>query len=502
MISDLLWILLFNQIVMGAFDTIYHHELTERLPWRASQGHELALHAIRSLLYATVLFVLGWFELHGVWALALLAVLAVEVVITLMDFVEEDLTRALPATERINHTLLALNYGAILVLLVPMLLEWSREPVAIKPVWHGFWSVFMAISAAAVLISCLRDFFAARRAKHLIPGRAAELVAVLPERQHVLVTGATGFIGSRLVEGLTSAGHQVTVLVRDPGKAAAFTPSFRIITSLDQIAGGERIDTIVNLAGEPIANAPWTLRKRRLILRSRLKMTRNVVRLIGRLDKTPSLLISGSAIGWYGLWQDEALTEFDGGKACFSHRLCDAWERMAMRAQAHGTRVVRLRIGLVLGTEGGMLSRMLTPFEVGLGGPLGSGAQWMSWIERDDLIRMIAHVVVTPKLNGAVNATAPVPVRNAEFTRELGRAFRRPAFMPMPAFVLRLLGDLADELLLGGQQVLPDKALASGFKFRHETLRSALNAVLPRPDRPADPRPSHSFRVATPETKA
>ena len=211
-------------------------------------------------------------------------------------------------------------------------------------------------------------------------------------------------------------------------------------------------------------------------------MTREVVRLIGRLDETPALLISGSAVGWYGLWQDEALTEFDGGKACFSHRLCDAWERMAMRAQTHGTRVVRLRIGLVLGTEGGMLSRMLTPFEVGLGGPLGNGPQWMSWIERDDLVRLIAHIMVTPRLNGAVNATAPVPVRNAEFTRELGRAFRRPAFMPMPAFALRLLGDLADELLLGGQQVLPDKALESGFQFRHETLRSALGAMLPRPD--------------------
>ena len=148
MISDLLWILLFNQIVMGAFDTIYHHELTERLPWRASQGHELALHAIRSLLYATVIFAIGWTELHGIWALALLAVLIVELVITLMDFVEEDLTRALPASERINHTLLALNYGAILVLLVPVLLEWSHQPAAIKPAWYGFWSIFMAVVSA------------------------------------------------------------------------------------------------------------------------------------------------------------------------------------------------------------------------------------------------------------------------------------------------------------------------------------------------------------------
>ena len=173
-----------------------------------------------------------------------------------------------------------------------------------------------------------------------------------------------------------------------------------------------------------------------------------------------------------------------------------------MRAQAHGTRVVRLRIGLVLGTEGGLLSRMLTPFEVGLGGPLGSGTQWMSWIERDDLVRLIAHIMVTPKLAGAINATAPVPVRNAEFTRELGRAFRRPAFMPMPAFVLRLLGGLADELLLGGQQVIPDKALASGFKVRHETLRSALAAMLHRDEPPRINADLGNVSIAASGTKA
>jgi uncharacterized protein (TIGR01777 family) len=501
MTSDLLWILLCNQVVMGAFDTVYHHELTERLPWRASQGHELALHAIRSVLYATVLMVLGFFEPNGIWALALLAVLVVEVAITLMDFVEEDLTRALPASERINHTLLALNYGAILALLVPILLDWSHAPATIKPVWHGLWSVFLAASGTGVLISGLRDFFAARRAGQLVASRAAELVAALSERQHILVTGATGFIGSRLVAALAEAGHQVTVLARDPKKAAALTPPFRLITSLDQIASDTRLDTVINLAGEPIANGLWTVAKRRRALRSRLTMTRDVVRLIGRLEKKPALLLNGSAIGWYGLWQDETLTEFDGGKACFTHRLCESWERMAMRAQRHGVRVVRLRIGLVLGTEGGLLSRMLTPFEFGLGGPMGSGRQWMSWIERDDLIRLIAYVIATPKLRGAVNATAPAPVRNADFARELGRAFRRPAVVPIPAFALRLLGDLADELLLGGQQVLPDKALASGFTFRHETLRSALAAMLPRRSmRPAH-KPLDSFRVVTPGTK-
>jgi uncharacterized protein (TIGR01777 family) len=269
------------------------------------------------------------------------------------------------------------------------------------------------------------------------------------------------------------------VLVRDAAKAAALRPPIRLVTSLDEIASDARIDAVINLAGEPIANALWTRAKRRRILSSRLRMTRRVVALIARLERRPSVLVSGSAIGWYGLWRDERLTEFDGGKRCFSHRLCDAWERAAKKAERHGTRVVRLRIGLVLGIDGGMLSRLLTPFEFGLGGPIGSGRQWMSWIERDDLVRLIAHAIATPKLTGALNATAPTPVTNAAFAAELARALGRPAVLRMPAWLLhRLAGDLADELLLGGQCVLPDKADATGFTFRHETLRGALAAML------------------------
>jgi uncharacterized protein (TIGR01777 family) len=208
-------------------------------------------------------------------------------------------------------------------------------------------------------------------------------------------------------------------------------------------------------------------------------VTRDVVRLIARLARKPAVLISGSAVGWYGLWDDETLTEFDGGKRCFTHRVCEAWEQGARRAQRAGVRVVRLRTGLVLGIEGGLLGRLLIPFEFGLGGPLGGGRQWMSWIERDDLVRLIAHIMATPALTGAVNATAPVPVTNAEFTAELGRVLRRPTPFRMPAFVLhRLAGAMAKELLLGGQRVIPDKALASGFEFRHDTIASAFAALL------------------------
>ena len=191
------------------------------------------------------------------------------------------------------------------------------------------------------------------------------------------------------------------------------------------------------------------------------------------------MLVSGSAIGWYGLWQDETLTEFDGGKRCFTHRVCEAWEREAKRAQRLGVRVVRLRIGLVLGIDGGMLGRLLIPFEFGLGGPIGSGRQWMSWIERDDLVRLIAHIIATPSLTGAGERDrAGAGDQRRVCTRRWARALRRPALLRVPAAILhRLGGAFADELLLGGQRVIPDKAQLSGFTFRHETVRSALDAV-------------------------
>jgi uncharacterized protein (TIGR01777 family) len=479
MTSPVLWTLIAFQLAMGLFDIVYHHELTERLAWRPSQRHELKLHGARNLLYAVLFLTLGWFELHGVWAMLVIAVLATEVVITLMDFVEEDMSRKLPSTERVTHTLLALNYGAILVLLVPVPVGWAGHASAIVPAGYGFVSALATFAAFGVVLFALRDFVASQRAPSLVLPDATPLVAALPGRQHVLITGATGFVGRRLVAALAGAGHQVTALARDPVKAATLRPPFRLVTSLDQIASDTVFDAVINFAGEPVANALWTRRKRRRILSSRLRMTRAVVRLIARLERRPAVLISGSAVGWYGGWQDEALTEFDGGKRCFGHRVCEAWERAAKQAARYGTRVVRLRIGLVLGTEDGMLSQMLAPFEFCLGGPIGSGRQWMSWIERDDLVRLIAHIIATPALTGAVNATAPAPVRNATFAQELARALHRPALLRMPAFVLHhLAGELADDLLLSGQRVLPDKAEGSGFAFRHETLRSAMSAML------------------------
>jgi uncharacterized protein (TIGR01777 family) len=272
----------------------------------------------------------------------------------------------------------------------------------------------------------------------------------------------------------------VIVLTRDKAKARGLTEDapIRIVTHLDEIADDAQIDAIVNLAGEPISDSPWTRAKRQRILRSRLTVTREVVGLIARLRHKP-VLVSGSAIGWYGLRGDEALTEAGDARPCFSHEICQRWERAALKAQALGARTVLLRTGLVLDRDGGMLARLLTPFEFGLGGRFGTGRHWMSWIHRDDMVRLIVHAIATAEISGPFNATAPHPVTNRDFTSAVARALHRPALIPIPAWPLRLmLGDFAHELLLSGQRVLPEAALSSGFRFRYATVDAALAEIV------------------------
>lgn len=476
--NPLLWTLISIQIFMGAFDTLVHHEGSERLAWRPSQKTELRLHGVRNFFYAVIFLCFGWLEPHGVYTMLLTAILVAEVLITLWDFVEEDMTRKLPWTERINHTLLALNYGAILALAAPVLWQWSFLPSALIPVSYGWWSLVATVSALGVGLFSARDLLAAARSDRLRGADPAGLVAALPPRRHILVTGGTGFIGQRLVEALVRGGHFVTVLTRDLRKAEGLEHPVRVITSLDQIHDAERFDAIINLAGDPIANGLWTSRKRARIIGSRVEMTEALRELVGRLDTKPACLINGSAIGWYGLRGDETLTEDANFEPAFVHEVCERWEQAAQKLERDGVRVVLLRIGLVLGVEGGILAKLLTLFEFGGGGAMGSGRQWMSWIERDDLIRIIVRTVADETLSGPVNATAPVPVRNAEFTGALARALHRPAFLRLPAwFLSTALGGMGRETMLAGQRVVPAKLVAAGFRFRHPELAPMLQKI-------------------------
>jgi uncharacterized protein (TIGR01777 family) len=396
----------------------------------------------------------------------------------------------------VTHTLLALNYGALLVLLIPLLLGWAGNSTGLAAAWHGKWSWLCSLAAAATFLFGLRDLAAARRLVRLAPDEPARLAAALPPDRSVLVTGGTGFIGRRLVGALVAAGHDVTVLTRDRAKAADLPAPVRIVTSLDQIGPTARIDAIVNLAGEPIGDAPWTAARRRLIVESRLAVTRAVGHLILRLRKAPDVLVSASAVGWYGPRGDEPLDETAEPGKGFAHDSCAAVEAAAERGAGLAVRLVRLRIGLVLGREGGVLARLLAPFEFGLGGPFGDGRQMMSWIHGDDLVRLIVRAIADPGMEGAVNATAPEPVDNRTFSRALGRALRRPVLFRIPAWPLRkLLGDLADELLLGGQKVLPARALARGFWFEHPRIQPALDQIVGR-EAPARPRAAHRHRHA------
>jgi uncharacterized protein (TIGR01777 family) len=233
----------------------------------------------------------------------------------------------------------------------------------------------------------------------------------------------------------------------------------------------------VNLAGESIAAKRWSAEQKRLIFDSRIAATRSLVEAIRRASSPPAVLVSGSAVGYYGPLRDEVATEETPAGSDFLAGVCVRWEAEAARATER-TRVVCIRTGLVLEKDGGALPQMLTPFKVGLGGPVGSGRQFWPWIHRQDWIDLVRWSLHTPAVSGAMNATAPYPVANAEFARALGRALHRPAFMPAPAFALRLmLGEMAEGLLLSGQRAVPEKALRLGFTFRYARVDDALAAI-------------------------
>lgn len=307
--------------------------------------------------------------------------------------------------------------------------------------------------------------------------------------QHVLVTGATGFIGRQLVAALRAGGHTVSVWTRDAPRAArVFDADVRCVQRLDDLPAAAPIDAVVNLAGAPIVGPRWTDARKAALLRSRAGLTDTLVEWIGRQTTRPRLLLSGSAIGYYGVQPQgdtSALNESSPPQGIFMSQLCQAWEAAAGAASRHGVQVACMRFGVVLGHEGA-LPRLLLPVKLGAGGTLGTGRQWMSWIHVHDLLRAMAHVWRVSETGSAHvapigltapqawNFTAPGALTQAAFTRVAAEVLHRPFWLPTPAWPMRLaLGEQAD-LLLEGQRVAPERLLASGFTFRFPEARLAL----------------------------
>ena len=470
------WLVVSLQVVLGFADVAVHHELIARLPWRSGAAPELRLHGARNLVYAVIFLTLAWILPLGWTALILAGLLLAEATITFIDWIVEDSSRPLPASERALHGLLAINFGVLLALLAPIIWQWLREPASVEFVVRGVWSWLATAAAAGLVGMAIRDFAAARRVDRF---RTRPLPLDLPDRQRWLVTGGTGFVGRRLTEALAGDGHDVTVLTRDTQRARNLSAPFRVVTSLDQIDSSEQIDVVVHLAGEPVTGGPWTPARRERIGRSRPEMAKRLIELIRRLEVKPKVLVGASAVGWYGDCGEAVLNEGADYRDCFAHRSCEAAEAAAAEAERLGVRVVVLRIGLVLGREDGLLARLLTPFDLGLGARLGSGRQWMSWIERDDLARLIAFVSTHEAIRGPVNAVAPHAVTNRVFTKALARALRRPAWFVLPRVLLvGALGDMARELMLASQRAVPAKVLDNGFEFRLPEIDVALARAL------------------------
>ncbi len=290
-----------------------------------------------------------------------------------------------------------------------------------------------------------------------------------------IISGASGLIGSALAASLLEDGHEVARLVRSPGSPGAWDPETGVVDT----KALDGADVIAHLAGENIAQGRWSEQRKRRVMDSRVHGTNTIVRAIAGMAKPPKTLLCASAVGFYGDGGDAILDETRAPGKGFLADVCEAWEAASRPAVEYGVRVVNLRFGMVLSARGGALAKMLPLFRLGLGGALGSGRQYMSWIALDDAVAAIRHCAQTPSLEGPVNVVAPEPVANAVFTKTLGQVLRRPAVLPAPAFALKLvLGEMAQELLLSGQRAVPAKLVASGYAFRHATLESALESVL------------------------
>lgn len=299
----------------------------------------------------------------------------------------------------------------------------------------------------------------------------------------IAIAGATGFVGSRLVEALQDRGHQTIVLTRNPQQATSRFPKAQVV-AYNPLKSGEwqesisGCDAVVNLAGEPIAEKRWTPAHKRAILESRQIGTQKIVEAISTASVKPQVLINASAIGYYGTSESAKFAETSPSGTDFLAEVCREWESAAQAVTASGTRLVILRLGIVLGENGGALGKMLAPFSAFVGGPIGSGKQWFSWIHRDDVVQLIIAAIDNAQMQGTYNATAPNPVTMAEFATTLGTVMDRPSWLPVPNFALEAMLGEGAIVVLQGQQVVPTQTLAAGFEFQYPTLKPALTAIL------------------------
>ena len=298
----------------------------------------------------------------------------------------------------------------------------------------------------------------------------------------VLITGATGLVGTALAESLKRDGHDVCRLLRK--KSDEQETKHGCDVEWDPKSGtfgsaADNSDAVVNLAGAPIADGRWTDDRKEVLRNSRIATTRGLVAAMEKTSPRPKVLVSASAIGYYGDRGDEILTEASGPRAGFLSRLAEEWEAEALKARSLGSRVVLARFGIILAREGGALPPIMIPFKIGAGGKLGSGTQWMSWIALEDVVRILRFVIEDEAIPGAVNVVAPQPVTNLQFTEILAKAMHRPKLFAAPGFALRtVLGEMADEMLLASQRVVPEALQKNGYQFVHSDLRSALAAIL------------------------
>jgi uncharacterized protein len=303
----------------------------------------------------------------------------------------------------------------------------------------------------------------------------------------VTIAGATGFVGSRLVDKLHSEGHQVLVLTRDSDRArrvfpASAYPNLEIVGYSPAESGDWQksiagCDAVVNLAGIPIAEERWTAARQQAILDSRKLTTAKLVEAIANANPRPSVLVSASAIGYYGTSETAEFEENSPAGDDFLAQVCQEWETAAQGVKNTGTRLAILRLGIVLGM-GGALAKMLPAFRLFAGGPIGTGKQWFSWIHRDDVVNLILYALENPQIEGVLNATAPHPVRMNELCETLGEILKRPSWLPVPSFALELLLGDGAKVVLEGQQVLPKRTLVSGFQYQYPKLKSALEEIL------------------------